>query len=91
LGEMCHEHLTGCSGELLAQDRFDYEGHTGTRDHLIDLKTRSGSGGRGVKTYARRHRCEGRRSCGDPQRRMKQNSEFRGTVQYSTVVQDTVV
>ena len=86
---MNHKHTASCGGELLAQDRFDYEGHTGTRDHLIDLKTRN-SCRRGVKTYARRHGSEGRRSCGDPQRRMKQNSEFRGTVQYSTVVQNTV-
>jgi hypothetical protein len=32
--------LGGC-GELLAQEQFDYEGYTSTRNYLIDMKTRS--------------------------------------------------
>ena len=37
--EMDHELSTSCGGELFARDRFVYEGHTGTRDHPIDIQT----------------------------------------------------
>jgi hypothetical protein len=84
-GEMDHEHLASCSGELLAQACSTERAvrvPVGTR--LIDLKTRYSSG-RGVKTYARRHRSKGRRSCGEPHEKTCIEYRVLGTVQYSTV------
>jgi hypothetical protein len=41
--ELDNDTLLDRCGELLAQEQFDYEGYTSTRNYLIDMKTRSRS------------------------------------------------